>query len=233
MCVCVCVCVRACVGGDVKVWFVARSMFLTDHRKTHPPWTTRWIAASLQRDVLDVLVCYLSPNRQLIGRLFCEVLKVRALLCHSLPWPHCVSNGWGKRRQTLTQWCLTGRGERASLLSPRWKFSLHFLSFFSLPVAPILVKKCLRLSEGLVKQSKQCYQRRRYGLFIYPYRRDVAHTIPRARWLRGCKKTKTPLQNREINCFGWVTFLTLREQGCGHICWVLFFPYGCHKNMIL
>lgn len=90
------------VEGDLKIWFVARSMFLTDHWNI-PAEITRWITASLVWDMLDTLFCYLSFNRQLIALLSVRCLRSTLHSVTHSPWPHCVSNGWGKRRQTLTQ----------------------------------------------------------------------------------------------------------------------------------
>lgn len=61
-------------GGDVEVWFVARSMFLTEHWNI-PVQITRWITASLQGDMLDTLFCYLSFNRLLIALLSGRCLR--------------------------------------------------------------------------------------------------------------------------------------------------------------
>lgn len=64
---------KVCMGA-VKVWFVAQSMFLTDHWNI-PAQITRWITASLQWDMLDTLFCYLSFNRQLIALLSVRCLR--------------------------------------------------------------------------------------------------------------------------------------------------------------
>lgn len=60
--------------GVEKLWFVARSMFLTDQWNI-PAQITRWITASLQGDMLDTLLCYLSFNRQLIALLSVRCLR--------------------------------------------------------------------------------------------------------------------------------------------------------------
>lgn len=157
-------------------------MFLTDHWNI-PAQITRWITASLLRDMLDTLFCYLSFNRQLIALLSVRCLRSIATLCHSLPWPHCVSNGWGKRRQTLTQLCFTGpfhiqrncRKAKWKFLFCMWVTCFLLLFFFSLLVFIISIYKCLQLSEGLVRQSKRRYQQWWYALFIYSYHFDITH----------------------------------------------------------
>lgn len=129
-----------CGGGDLKIWFVAHSMFLTDHWNI-PAQITRWITASLLWDMLDTLFCYLSFNRQLIALLSARCLRSTLHSVTHSPWPHCVSNGWGKRRQTLTQWSLTQAISifRDTVEKARWKYSFcilgymfSFLFFFSL-----------------------------------------------------------------------------------------------------
>lgn len=65
---------RKVCEGAAKVWFVAQSMFLTDHWNM-PAQITRWITASLQRDMFDTLFCYLSFNRQLIALLSVRCLR--------------------------------------------------------------------------------------------------------------------------------------------------------------
>lgn len=60
--------------GDARIWFVARSTFLTDHWNI-PAQITRWITAILLRDMLDTLFCYLSFNRQLIALLSVRCLR--------------------------------------------------------------------------------------------------------------------------------------------------------------
>ncbi len=127
--------------GDVQVWFVAQSMFLTDHWNL-PAQITRWITASLQWNMSDTLFCYLSFNRQLIA-----LLSVRCLrstlhsVTHSLDLivflmvEASVARHW---RNDASQAISIFRepAEKASLL-PKVEILILLSLFFSLPILMI------------------------------------------------------------------------------------------------
>lgn len=169
-----------CAGGDVKVWFVAQSMFLTDHWNL-PAQITRWITASLQWDMSDALFCYLSFNRQLIA-----LLSVRCLrstlhsVTHSLDLivflmvEASVARHW---RNDASQAVSIFREpvEKASLLP---KVEILILLFFSTPSVwfeSINVSSYQRVlsgkARGAINISDMCYLFIRITLTL--------HTIPR------------------------------------------------------
>lgn len=102
------------VWGNVEVWFVAQSVFLTEHWNLSDH-IARWITACSQWDSLDTLICYLSPNRRLIS--------ARCFRSTPLPWPHCVSMGRNWRHDIARTWRKSFTGSRRVIL-------LYF--FFSL-----------------------------------------------------------------------------------------------------
>lgn len=80
-------CFAACgAQASARVWFVARSVFLTDHCNT-AAHIARCITASSHRDMLDALFCYLRRNKRLIASLSVRCLR------STVAWPHGISNG--------------------------------------------------------------------------------------------------------------------------------------------
>ena len=161
-----------------RVWFVARSMFLTD-RWNKPAQITRWITASLQWDMFDTLSCYLSFNRQLIAPLAVRCLRSTLhSVTHSLDLIVFLMVEASVARHWRNEAALTGRfhiQRTCRQSSSGWKF-LFFLSP-SLFFKSINVSSYQRLlsnkARGAINIGDTSY------LFI-PITLTL-HTIPRTR----------------------------------------------------